>query len=244
MKKCRYYMYLMWKVLVYLIIFAFMVLIGFYVYAYITPKMDINKSNRIVMLDSEDEVFYQSTHTNSWVSLSEISEYAKYGIVDTEDKNFYSHNGFDYMRILKALYKDIKSKSLEEGASTISQQYIKNLFLSFDKTWERKLEEAYLTFELEVHYTKDQILEGYMNTINYGAGNYGIEEASQYYFNKSAKDLSLAEASIIVGIPKNPTYYNPIYYYDNAKDRQWIVLNSMVKNKNITEEEMDNAFNK
>lgn len=76
MKKCRYYMYLMWKVLVYLIIFAFMVLIGFYVYAYITPKMDINKSNRIVMLDSEDEVFYQSTHTNSWVSLSEISEYA------------------------------------------------------------------------------------------------------------------------------------------------------------------------
>lgn len=244
MKKCRYYMYLMWKVLVYLIIFAFMVLIGFYVYAYITPKMDINKSNRIVMLDSEDEVFYQSTHTNSWVSLSEISEYAKYGIVDTEDKNFYSHNGFDYMRILKALYKDIKSKSLEEGASTISQQYIKNLFLSFDKTWERKLEEAYLTFELEVHYTKDQILEGYMNTINYGAGNYGIEEASQYYFNKSAKDLSLAEASIIVGIPKNPTYYNPIYYYDNAKDRQWIVLNSMVKNKHITEEEMENAFNK
>lgn len=233
----------MWKSVVFLVIFMFIVLISFYVYAYITPKMDINKSNRIIMVDSNDEVFYQSTHTSSWVSLDDISWYARAGIVDTEDKNFYLHNGFDYMRILKALYKDIKSKSLEEGASTISQQYIKNLFLSFDKTWERKLEEAYLTFELEVHYSKDEILEGYMNTINYGGGNYGIEEASLYYFNKHAKNLNLAEASIIVGIPKNPTYYNPIYYYDNAKERQWVVLNSMYKNGHITKEEMDNAYN-
>lgn len=233
----------MWKSVVFFVIFVFVVLISFYVYAYITPKMDINKSNRIVMVDSNDEVFYQSTHTSSWVSLDDISWYARAGIVDTEDKNFYLHNGFDYMRILKALYKDIKSKSLEEGASTISQQYIKNLFLSFDKTWERKLEEAYLTFELEVHYSKDEILEGYMNTINYGGGNYGIEEASLYYFNKHAVDLNLAEASIIVGIPKNPTYYNPIYYYDNAKERQWVVLNSMYKNNHITKEEMDSAYN-
>lgn len=154
------------------------------------------------------------------------------------------HNGFDYMRIMKALYRDIKSKSLKEGASTISQQYIKNLFLSFDKTWDRKIEEAYLTFELEVHYTKDEILEGYLNTINYGSGNYGIEEASMYYFNKHAKDLSLEEASIIVGIPKNPTYYNPIYYFENAKKRQRVVLQSMVNNGHITVKEMENAYNK
>ncbi len=232
-----------YKICCYLIIVIFLALFGFYLYAYITPKIDVQSSNRIILYDNSDEVFYQSAVTSSWVSLDEISPYAINGIVDTEDKNFYNHNGFDYMRIMKALYNDIKAGDLKEGASTISQQYIKNLFLTFDKTWERKLEEAYLTFELEVHYDKDEILEGYMNTINYGSGNYGIEQASLYYFNKHASDLSLAEASIIVGIPKNPTYYNPIYYYENAKDRQRIVLNSMVNIGHITEEEGDNAFN-
>lgn len=195
------------------------------------------------MYDSNDEVFYQNTATSSWVDLENISIYAINGTIDTEDKNFYNHHGFDYLRIMKALYNDIKNRSLQEGASTISQQYIKNLFLSFDKTWERKIEEAYLTFELEVHYSKDEILEGYMNTINYGSGNYGIEEASLYYFNKHAKDLTLAEASIIVGIPKNPTYFNPVYYFDNAKERQRIVLDSMVINGHISKEEADEAYN-
>lgn len=244
MKNLRKKLYICWKVMIFLIVIVFAVLAGFYLYAYITPKMDINKSNRVVLFDKDDQVFYQSSNTTSWVKLSEISDYAVKGIVDTEDKNFYMHNGFDYMRIMKALYRDIKSKSLKEGASTISQQYIKNLFLSFDKTWDRKIEEAYLTFELEVHYTKDEILEGYLNTINYGSGNYGIEEASMYYFNKHAKDLSLEEASIIVGIPKNPTYYNPIYYFENAKKRQRVVLQSMVNNGHITVNEMENAYNK
>lgn len=234
---------LCYKIFCYFVIFIFLALFGFYLYAYITPKIDVQSSNRIILYDDSDEVFYQNTATSSWVSLNEISPYAIKGIVDTEDKNFYSHNGFDYMRIMKALYNDIKAGNLKEGASTISQQYIKNLFLTFDKTWERKLEEAYLTFELEVHYNKNEILEGYMNTINYGAGNYGIEEASLYYFNKHAKDLTLAEASIIVGIPKNPTYYNPVYYYDNAKARQKIVLNSMFNMGHITKEEMENAYN-
>lgn len=234
---------LCYKIFCYFVIFIFLALFGFYLYAYITPKIDVQSSNRIILYDDSDEVFYQNTATSSWVSLDEISPYAIKGIVDTEDKNFYSHNGFDYMRIMKALYNDIKAGNLKEGASTISQQYIKNLFLTFDKTWERKLEEAYLTFELEVHYNKNEILEGYMNTINYGAGNYGIEEASLYYFNKHAKDLTLAEASIIVGIPKNPTYYNPVYYYDNAKTRQKIVLNSMFNMGHIAKEEMENAYN-
>lgn len=212
-------------------------------YALITPKMNIKNTNRIVMLDNKGETFYQNTATNSWVNLQDISEHAINGIVATEDKNFWNHRGFDYLRIIKALYMDIKSGDFEQGASTISQQYIKNLFLTFDKTWERKIEEAYLTFELEVHYSKEEILEGYLNTINYGAGNYGIEEASMYYFNKHAKDLTLSEASIIVGIPKNPTYYNPIYYFENAKERQAVVLDAMVSNGYITQEEASEAYN-
>ena len=236
-------LYFVWKMFCFLFVSALVVLMGFYLYAYITPKMDIHNSNRIVMLDKDDEVFYENTNNTSWVTLDNISPYAINGIVATEDKNFYSHNGFDFLRIAKALYADFKSGEFNQGASTISQQYIKNLFLSFDKTWERKIEEAYLTFELEVHYSKDEILEGYLNTINYGAGNYGIQNASLYYFNKDAKDLTLAEASMIVGIPKNPTYYNPVYYLENAKNRQRVVLESMVSNGYITREEMEDAYN-
>jgi len=236
-------LYFFWKCFVFTFIAGILVLLGLYLYAYITPKMDIHGSNRIVMFDKDDNVFYENSSNTSWVSLSDISQYAKDGIVATEDKNFYSHNGFDYLRIIKAMYNNIRTGELSQGASTISQQYIKNLFLTFDKTWNRKIEEAYLTFELEVHYSKDEILEGYINTINYGAGNYGIEDASLYYFNKHAKDLTLAEASMIVGIPKNPTYYNPIYYYDNAKNRQKVVLQSMYDNGYITKDDMINAIN-
>jgi len=235
--------YLLWKIFTFAFVSGLLILMGLYLYAYITPKMDIHNSNRIVMLDSNDEIFYESTSTSSWVNLDEISKYVIDGIIATEDKNFYSHNGFDYLRIVKALYADFKSGEFDQGASTISQQYIKNLFLTFDKTWERKIEEAFLTFELEVHYSKDEILEGYLNAINYGSGNFGIEEASLFYFNKHAGELNLAEASIIVGIPKNPTYYNPCYYYDNAKKRQKTVLQSMVNNGYITKEEMNEAFN-
>ncbi len=96
---------------------------------------------------------------------------------------------------------NIIKKDKSEGASTITQQYARNLFLNFEKTWKRKIDEALLATELEVHYSKNEILEGYLNTINYG-GVYGIEAASKYYFNKSAKDLTLAEASLLAGIPK------------------------------------------
>lgn len=236
-------LYFIWKMFSFVFISGLILLMGFYLYAYITPKMDIHNSNRVVMYDKDDEVFYENTNNTSWIELENISKYAIDGIVSTEDKNFYSHNGFDFLRIAKALYADFKSGEFNQGASTISQQYIKNLFLTFDKTWERKIEEAFLTFELEVHYSKDEILEGYLNTINYGAGNYGIQNASLYYFNKDAKDLSLAEASMIVGIPKNPTYYNPVYYLENAKKRQKVVLESMLNNGYITKEEMEEAYN-
>lgn len=95
MKNLRKKLYICWKVMIFLIVIVFAVLAGFYLYAYITPKMDINKSNRVVLFDKDDQVFYQSSSTTNWVKLSEISDYAVKGIVDTEDKNFYMHNGFD-----------------------------------------------------------------------------------------------------------------------------------------------------
>lgn len=214
-----------------------------YTYAYISPKINLKSANQITIYDNNNEIAFLNIDGNKWVKLSDISNYVIDGTIAIEDKNFYTHNGFDYLRIIKAMYENIINGSIVQGASTISQQYVKNLYLSFDKTWSRKIEEAFLTLELEVHYDKDDIIEGYLNTINYGNGNYGIEKASLYYFNKPSKDLSLSEASILVGIPKNPTLYNPINNYENAKNRQKMVLDSMVKNNYITQEEANDAYN-
>ena len=175
------------------------------------------------------------------VTLSEISQNVIDATISTEDKNFYKHFGFDIPRIIKAGYTNIISGKTKQGASTISQQYVKNLFLDFDKTWERKWNEMWLTLNMEIHYTKDEILEGYLNTINYGHGMYGIEKAANYYFNKSAKDLSLAEASMLAGIPKSPANFSPLVNKELAKSRQSLILQNMVKNKYITEEEKETA---
>lgn len=234
---------LLTKIFIFTFFSIIIIILSLYVYAFITPKFNINTSKSITYYDKYGNDLFQEREKNDYVGLKNISDYVKNSIVSIEDKNFYNHKGFDYLRIAKAMLVNLKSKKLKEGASTISQQYIKNLYLTFDKTWERKIQEALLTLELETHYSKDEILEGYLNTIDFGAGNYGIKEASKYYFNKEPKDLSLAEASIIVGIPKNPSYYNPVTNYENAKERQKNVLISMVKNKYISKDEMNEAIN-
>lgn len=234
---------LLTKIFIFTFFSIIIIILSLYVYAFITPKFNINTSKSITYYDKYGNDLFQEREKNDYVELNNISDYVKNSIVSIEDKNFYNHKGFDYLRIAKAMLVNLKSKKLKEGASTISQQYIKNLYLTFDKTWERKIQEALLTLELETHYSKNEILEGYLNTIDFGAGNYGIKEASKYYFNKEPKDLSLAEASIIVGIPKNPSYYNPVTNYENAKERQKNVLISMVKNKYISKDEMNEAIN-
>ena len=215
-------------------------MVGLYGYCYITPKMDINKSQSYYLYDNKEEMVFNNN--NKWISLDKISPYLIDATISTEDKHFYHHIGFDYLRIAKALVTNIVSSSLSEGASTITQQYARNLFLNYDKTWERKIDEAMLAIELEVHYTKDEILEGYLNTINYG-GIFGIENASWYYFNKSASDLTLAEASMLAGIPQAPAKLSPINNEENAKKRQNVVLELMVNNKKITENDKTVAYN-
>lgn len=225
--------------------FSFIIInISLYAYAFITPKFNINTSNSITIYDSLNHNIFDEQEKNEFVKLKDVSPYVKNAIVSVEDKNFYKHKGFDYLRIIKAIFINITSGKIKQGASTISQQYIKNLYLTFDQTLKRKLQEAILTIELETHYSKDEILEGYLNTINFGAGQYGIKQASKYYFNKEPSKLNIEEATILVGIPKNPTYYNPITNFENAKNRQKIVLESMVNNKYITKKEMNDIYNK
>ena len=213
---------------------------GIYLVAFLFPKLKLDKSNNYYLYDIYDNSF--ETNNNDWINIDEISSNLIDATISIEDKNFYNHKGFDYLRIIKAIYKNIINRDYVEGASTITQQYAKNNYLNFDKTLKRKIAEAWLTLRMETHYSKDEILEGYLNTINYG-GVFGIENASQYYFGKSSKDLTLAEASILAGIPKSPNNYEPIGNTLNAKKRQLVVLESMVKNGYITSEEKDIAYN-
>ena len=215
------------------------VFLGLYVYCLITPKIEVTRNQSYYLYDNEGNLLFNNY---SWVSLDDISDDLINATLSTEDKHFYYHMGFDFIRIGKAIISNITSRSLSEGASTITQQYARNLYLNYDKTWKRKIEEALLAFELETHYTKEEILEGYLNTINYG-GVFGIENASQYYFNKSASDLTLAEASMLAGIPQSPSNYSPLYNLDLAKSRQKIVLTLMYNNEIISEDEMNDVLN-
>lgn len=228
--------------MIFLFISFVVILIGLYTYAYLSPKLDLKKSGSLYIYDNKDELLYQGSRNNEWANLSDISTYLVDAVISVEDKNFYVHHGFDYLRIAKAMATNIRRNKIVQGASTISQQYIKNLYLDFDKTWKRKIEEAFLTLELEVHYDKDDILEGYLNTINYGQGNMGIVNAASYYFNKKPNELTLEEAIMLAGIPKNPSGYNPVNNYEASVNRAKVVAKAMLNNKYIDEATYNNLY--
>lgn len=179
-----------------------------------------------------------------WVPLKDISSDLVHATISIEDKKFYDHHGFDFTRIAGAALADIRAGGKVQGASTITQQYARNLFLEYDKTWERKLLEAFYTIRLEMNYSKKEILEGYLNTIYYGNGAYGVQAASQFYFGKNASQLSLAEASMLAGIPKGPGLYSPLVSEQRAKMRQRVILNTMAANGYISKQKADLAAEK
>lgn len=213
------------------------------VYAQIAGAPPLTVPKASVFLDSNGNKIgdYLTAERRYWVELDEISPYLIDATVAVEDKDFYEHNGFDYSRIASALLTDLKTKSMAEGASTLTMQLARNLYLSHDKTWTRKLQEALYAYRLEIFYDKDDILEGYLNTVNYGHGMYGIEAASKYYFGKSASELTLAESSLLAGIPKGPSIYSPINDYEKSMERQQIILKLMEDQQYITADERKRA---
>lgn len=189
---------------------------------------------------SDDGTIIGESHSGQkryWVALDDISPDLVNATLAIEDRSFYQHHGFDYKRIAGAVLADIKAMAKVQGASTISQQYARNLFLEHEKTWKRKLLEAFYTIRIEMNYTKDEILEGYLNTIYYGEGAYGVQAASQFYFGKNASELSLAEAAMLAGIPKGPSIYSPLASMEKASSRQQLILKMMANNDLITETE-------
>lgn len=176
---------------------------------------------------------FVESNTDTYVRLDEISPYVLSAFISIEDKDFYKHNGFNYKRIAAAVVRNVTSGKIVEGASTISQQLIKNKYLTNERTFDRKLKEAYLTVKLESQYSKDDIMEAYLNTIYFGNGAYGIADASYVYFGKTPSELDLNESCVLAGLVKSPANYSPFNDIDNSINRRNLVLSEMLEDGKI-----------
>lgn len=171
-------------------------------------------------------------HKN-YVKLKDIPVSFQQALIAVEDNRFYHHYGFDVEGILRAALVNMQTGGYAEGGSTITQQLVKNLFLSQDKTVTRKLEEFALAIDMETRYSKDEILEMYINSIYFGSGAYGIKQACHTYFGEDPSELTLAQSALLAGLPNAPSVYSPFVDFNAAKQRQSVVLSVMAKNSYI-----------
>ena len=178
-----------------------------------------------------------------YVSINDIPKNITDAVLTTEDSRFQSHIGIDPIRLIKAVLVNIRSNSAQQGASTITQQVVKNSLLTSDKSLQRKIQEAYLSLKLENRYSKDDILEMYMNKIYYSDGQYGVKTAAKYFYNKELDQLTLSQIALLTGMPQQPNLYNPYDYPEQAKERRNTVLYALLNNDKITEAEYNNAIN-
>jgi membrane carboxypeptidase/penicillin-binding protein len=171
------------------------------------------------------------------IDMENIPKQLINAFIAAEDSRFYKHKGIDLISIGRAFFKNLEAGTIVQGGSTITQQVTKSFLLTSERTYERKIREAILAYKIERYLTKDEILYLYLNQIYLGHGAYGVEAAAQNYFNKSVKDLNLAECAILAGLPQAPSKYSPFYHFEKAKNRQIYVLNQMVDKQYITQEE-------
>ena len=183
-----------------------------------------------------------SVEAREVVKLEDVSPFVKDAFLAIEDKQFYSHHGLNFKGIARAVITTFLKGRATQGGSSITQQLAKNAFLTPEKTFSRKVKEAILTYQIERTYTKDEILERYLNEIYYGSGSYGIKNAAEQYFRKDVKDLNVAEAALLAGIPNRPTKYDPNRNLENALHRQKIILKEMYTDGRITKEQYDEAL--
>lgn len=228
-----------------LFIAVVLVAIGYY---YATTK-NVRLDPAKLLLDDKTITVFDEYNTpvpttaifGQTVRIQELPEHTKNAFIATEDKRFYQHNGFDTRRILKAVWNNFRSRSFKEGASTISQQLIKNTHLTQEKTLKRKLREWKLTRLLEKKYSKDEILEKYLNTIYFGHNCFGIRSATEFYFGKSPETLTLAESALLAGLIKSPNNYSPFKNPTNCQRRRACVLSAMLRNGSISAKEKQHA---
>jgi len=232
-------------------ILAFLILTPIFTYVYFAsaisdPDRLMNYNNTgVVLLDKNNEAFYSfgTADRGERLGLDKISDYTEKALVSAEDKNFYKHGGFSFVSILGALYANLLSgDATGYGGSTLTQQLAKNTLLSNNQTVLRKYQELTVALAIEQNYSKNDILDLYLNSVYYGEGAFGIGAAAKAYFNKSAADLDLAESAMLIGVLPAPSSYSPISgNIEYAKERQATVLSRMVDNGVITQAEADAA---
>lgn len=203
-------------------------------------KLDGNYSNVKIFDGDNRQIMLKNSN---YTSISEVSPYIIDTFVSVEDKRFFKHKGIDITRMCSAAVKNIGSKSLKEGASTITQQLIKNTHLTNDKTFKRKLSEIRLAIKLEKQLSKEQIMEKYLNNLYFGSGIYGVHDACLAFFDKLPADVNLSEAAMLVGVVKNPAKNSPITNFDGAIDRQKVVFSVLKNNKTYDTKTIENAKN-
>ena len=232
------------KIFIILIPTAIIIIIIDFHFTKVSSAEDISNLVKIKMYDRNNELFYEinNLHESTYVELEDISENIIKTVIELEDKRFYQHSGFDIYRIVKAIFNNLKGDNII-GASTITQQYVKNIYLSNEKSIKRKLNEIYYAIKLEGIYEKDEILEGYLNTIYFNHGIYGIYDAAKYYFNKEPNEITLKEASVLIAIIKSPKNYSPILNPEKSEERSLLILDTLLKNKIISRQEYEEAIN-
>lgn len=215
------------------------------------PKKTVEKlpvvslSQNSVFYDGNDKPFYIPGSGENRITLksNEIPQLVKDIFISTEDRYFYTHKGVDFIGVARALLVNASNSEIEQGASTITQQLARNLYLTQERTFERKIKEIEISLQLEKQYSKEDILDMYINTIYFSNRNYGIEAASKAYFSKSAKDLSIAQTAFVCSIPNNPTLYNPFKNFNNTKKRQERILKILKDRRIISDKEYTSAIN-
>src|SRR5712692_9805557 len=204
----------------------------------VTQLESIEPSVGSRIYDETDELITEfHVERRIFVPLGQMPQALKQAVIATEDARFYSHFGVDPMGIARAVYQNFRRGRIVEGGSTITQQLAKVLFLTPDRSLDRKLKEAVLAIELERRYSKDRILEMYLNQIYFGHGAYGVEAAARTYFGKSVSELSVRESALIAGLPRAPSNYSPFDHGEAAKRRREVVLRRMVDYGALKDEE-------
>jgi 1A family penicillin-binding protein len=212
-----------------------------YLRAQALPQITLQQTSLIVDRHGQWLDSFYNEQNRTVVTLSEISPKLVQATLAIEDHRFYSHFGVDPKAVVRASLINLKEGKKVQGAGTITQQLARNSYLSHERTWTRKWKETLFALQLELQYSKPDILEKYLNQIYYGHATYGIETASRLYFDKHARDLNVAESAMLAGIPKGPLYYSPYLDWDQAKKRQRLVLLAMAHHQYITTEEADAA---
>ena len=234
------------KILLFISLIIFILISTAFLYAYIITKDQtidteklVNPSRANVFLDANNSIISEQANGIEFTEISQLNDYTKNAFIAVEDKRFYEHNGIDFRGLFRATLNNIKTLSFKQGGSTITQQLIKNTHLSNKKTIKRKLIEFKLALDLEKKFSKDEILEKYLNTIYFGDNCYGITKASKHYFNKIPQDLTLNESAMLAGLVKAPSHYSPLIDIDKCNQRKNLVLLMLKQQGYITQSDYE-----